>query len=55
MAKELLKYQCDEGFPSNNRVQHMPVFQQRTQIHNHMGKDSWILFKLLQSDTGTKF
>ena len=33
----------------------MLVFQQRTQIHNFIGKDSWILFKLLQSNTGTSF
>ena len=55
MAKELLKYQFDEGFPSNTRVQQMPVLQQRTQFHNLIGKDSWYLLKLLQSNTGTSF
>ena len=55
MAKELLKYQFDEGFPSNARVQQMPVLQQRTQFHNLIRKDSWYLFKLLHSNTGTSF
>ena len=55
MAKELLKYHCDEGFSSNTRVQQMLVLQQRTQLHNLIGKDSWTLFKLLQSNTGTSF
>ena len=50
MAKELLKYQCDKGFPSNTRVQQMSVLQQQTQIHNLVGNDSWFLFKLLQSN-----
>ena len=31
MAKELLKYQCNEGFLSNTRVHQMPVLQQWTQ------------------------
>ena len=33
----------------------MPVLQQCTQLHNLIGKDSWILFKLLQSNTGASF
>ena len=55
MAKELLKYHCDQGFQSNTRAQQMPVLQQQTQLHNLIGKDSWTLFKLLQSNTGTSF
>ena len=33
----------------------MPVLQQCTQLHNLIEKDSWILFKLLQSNTGASF
>ena len=55
MAKKLLNYQCDEGFPSNTSVQLMPVLQQRTQLHNLIGKDCWTLAKLLYSNTGTTF
>ena len=55
MAKKLLKYQCDEGFPSNTRVQQMPVFQQWTKIHDLIGNDCWILFKLLLSNAGASF
>ena len=55
MAKELLKYLYDEAFPSNTRVQQMPVLQQRTQLHNLIGKDSWTLFKVLRPNTGTSF
>ena len=52
MAKELLKYQCDEGFPFITRVQQMPVLQQWTQLYILIRKDSRTLFKLLQSNTG---
>ena len=55
MAKELLKYQCDEGFLFITRVQQMPVLQQWTQLYIPIGKDSRTLFKLLQSNTGTSF
>ena len=54
MAKKL-KCQCDKGFPSKNIVQQMPVLQQQTQLHNLIGNDSWTLFKLLQSNSGTSF
>ena len=33
----------------------MPVLQQRTQLHNLIGKDSWTLFKVLRPNTGTSF
>ena len=33
----------------------MPVLQQWAQLHNLIRKDSWTLFKLLQSNTGTSF
>ena len=55
IAKELLKYQRDEGFPSNIILQQMPVPQKRTQLRNLIGNDSWTLFKLLQSNTGRSF
>ena len=33
----------------------MPVFQQWTKIHDLIGNDCWILFKLLPSNAGASF